>query len=325
MVATGRSKVLVTSIDGSGSEPWLKNERFYRDPDSPKTKIPGEHLCDYYNAKMKTYRREKKTPNADEAKQLEEMMSAIMHCYLAKFFPEKEEWIAKFDSDEYKRSCTPDKLAKYFTENKEEWIAKMKADEQQYREELANYVPPEGYDETGNPIPDPRIAQKSGGRLVTKEETNRTMRSVAAISGVKITEENPRLEISQIPYINRKRGGEDNDVWNSFFEWTGIDEYLEQEVVDKNTKLKYEWFENHLYDGHRIILESLLKDNWEQKILDFKKIPDTAEWSLQSVEGTLMPILQDSNKVYLLAPTLAECTSRLRKFIMPTPYKDRPE
>ena len=74
---------------------------------------------------------------------------------------------------------------------------------------------------------------------------------------------------------------------------------------DPDAVLKHRWMKEHLFDGYRYILESILQENWEARIsLDFQQITEeTAKWSIQGVEGVLMPVLQDSNNVYFLGPT----------------------
>uniref|UniRef100_A0A7S1FLA7 HMG box domain-containing protein n=1 Tax=Corethron hystrix TaxID=216773 RepID=A0A7S1FLA7_9STRA len=210
-----------------------------------------------------------------------------------------------------------------------EWEAKGAADEARYQHEVATYVPPQGYDAQGYLIvPDPEPTPRDG-REVTKTEIERAMQTVVARSSVAETDEDPLLEVLFFPRNNLESPRHTEDEGDNFSDWTGLFEYPKPD--DEDTVLKYDWMEEHLYDGYRVVLETVLRKGWERMKADFKQIPTAAAWSVQrvqsceDVEATLMPVLQDGKQVFLLCPTSAECVPRLGALKMPTPYEDRDE
>eukprot|EP00521_Asterionellopsis_glacialis_P007644 CAMPEP_0195289528 /NCGR_PEP_ID=MMETSP0707-20130614/5768_1 /TAXON_ID=33640 /ORGANISM="Asterionellopsis glacialis, Strain CCMP134" /LENGTH=359 /DNA_ID=CAMNT_0040349545 /DNA_START=71 /DNA_END=1150 /DNA_ORIENTATION=- len=215
--------------------------------------------------------------------------------------------IAKYISKSYSELSTTEE---------QKWLAKAEADKSRYLDELAAYDPPPGFDNKGDVIVVEPTHKK--GRPVTKQENQRDMKVIIAQSGVQVTKEDSRLQVFMFP---RENGKHQQDRGEPFSDWAGIFKY--PEPTDQDTYLKHSWMEDHLYDGYRVILESMLRRDWERMSSDFKQIPETAKWSIQRVEGSLMSILQDENHVYLLSPTSAECVSRIHELTMPTPFIDR--
>jgi len=56
-----------------------------------------------------------------------------------------------------------------------------------------------------------------------------------------------------------------------------------------------------LYDGHRAMLELLLRREGKRPLGDFHPIPESARWAVEQVEGRLMPVLRDPGTGLVLA------------------------
>ena len=157
-------------------------------------------------------------------------------------------------------------------------------------------------------------------------DQERYMRAVARTTGVRVTIEDPRVETHFFPRHTGKRCDEefgDGELGkeascpeeDSFFQWMHLGD------VDVNNE---DWYKmERFYDGNRTILEPLFRENWDLLAKDINPIPETAKWSIQRVEGDLMPILQDENFIYLLCPTSARAVSRIGELTMPTPSQAR--
>ena len=82
-----------------------------------------------------------------------------------------------------------------------------------------------------------------------------------------------------------------------------------------------------LYEGHRGVLEPLLRQSWGRLGPSFEQLPNTAQWTLQRMEvggnGKLMPVLRDDKRFYIVLRTSAECCARLGSLTIPDPYHGR--
>lgn len=148
------------------------------------------------------------------------------------------------------------------------------------------------------------------------------MDKIAKQCGITIPAEDPDLEVFCFPTPT--------DEGDSYLDWTGIE--IDPDARDDPGVLKYvdfrtgaaidyddmeETMHDQLYDGHRDLLVPMLRRGWDRFGESFRPIPTTARWTIQSVEGELMPVLKDDDHYYLLCPTSAKQFSGT--LTMPTP------
>ena len=152
------------------------------------------------------------------------------------------------------------------------------------------------------------------------------MDKIAKQCGIAIPPEDPDLKVYQFP----------TDEGDSFLDWSGLctdpdarDASGVLNYVDFRTGAPIDYYDmedtihDQMYEGHRDILEPMLQRDWERLGKSFLPIPSTARWTIQSVEGTLMPVLKDENHYYLVCPTSEKDFGTTGTLRMPTPEKAR--
>uniref|UniRef100_A0A7S0LD09 Uncharacterized protein n=1 Tax=Coccolithus braarudii TaxID=221442 RepID=A0A7S0LD09_9EUKA len=165
-------------------------------------------------------------------------------------------------------------------------------------------------------------------RSQVQAEADALMKAVASQCGIAMTTQIPMQAVDDsCPIGVFHYTGEEGETFSDWIIGTkGMDgtEYTAaMQTAEKATGCDDDDLLERLFDGERHLLETLLRSGWERLASSFEQLPSTAQWTMQSIENTVMPALRDDSRCYLLLPTSAECTVHLRALPIPDPYHER--